>query len=457
MPDLPKSAEYITDGTTFVNPLGMAFTLVMCILIVVLPRRHAWLPVILLMCYMTMGMRIMIADLNFTMMRILLFFGYVRILARQEYRRFRLTPIDKAMLWFTLSSIVTFTLLWQIYDAFKNKMGMAYTVLGFYFLARLLLREWSDVVRVTKMTALCLVPLAVSVIFEKMTGTNCFAIFSGVPAITVVRMGVLRCQGPFAHPILAGTFGATLLPTFLGLWFVGGRQRWFALVGIASCLTIVVCSASSGPMLATGAAVVAWGMWFLRRQMQVVRWALVGAVAALAMLMKAPVWYIMARMDVVSGSTGYHRAYLLDTACKHLSEWWLVGTKSTAAWDEILWDVTNQYLVLGTDGGLITLALFLVVLAQCFRGVGISVRRFDTQRTRLFFWGLGAALFAHVVSFMSIMYFDQNVVNFYTLLAVISTLSAPFAMSRQRVPLLRQAASAGREFEVPQTAEAHFL
>ena len=47
MPDLPKSAEYITDGTTFVNPLGMAFTLVMCILIVVLPRRHAWLPVIL--------------------------------------------------------------------------------------------------------------------------------------------------------------------------------------------------------------------------------------------------------------------------------------------------------------------------------------------------------------------------------------------------------------------------
>ena len=62
--------------------------------------------------------------------------------------------------------------------------------------------------QMSKMFALCMVGLAVLILGEKFSGRNAFAIFGGVPDVAVVRDGVIRCQGPFAHPILAGTFAA---------------------------------------------------------------------------------------------------------------------------------------------------------------------------------------------------------------------------------------------------------
>src|SRR5689334_21510117 len=92
----------ITDGTTFINPLGLVFTLLMGALMCIVPRRYALVPVIALTCYMTMGMRVMVGGLNFTMIRILLLFGWARIIVRGEFRELRLNRMDKTVLWFTL-------------------------------------------------------------------------------------------------------------------------------------------------------------------------------------------------------------------------------------------------------------------------------------------------------------------------------------------------------------------
>src|SRR5271157_3445550 len=123
--------QFITDGTTFINPAGLAFTLLMACLLIALPRRYALLPVIALTCYMTMGMRIMVADLNFTMIRVLLLFGWIRLIIRGEIRWLKLNQLDKLMICFVMSSIVTYTLLWGSYDAFKDRLGLAYNALGF--------------------------------------------------------------------------------------------------------------------------------------------------------------------------------------------------------------------------------------------------------------------------------------------------------------------------------------
>src|SRR5260370_2012625 len=101
-----------TDGTTFINPLGLAFLLLMGALMLVLPRRYALLPVVILTCYMTMGERVMIAGLNFTMIRILLLFGWFRLVARGEIRALKLKSIDTVILLWVLSTIVMHTLLW---------------------------------------------------------------------------------------------------------------------------------------------------------------------------------------------------------------------------------------------------------------------------------------------------------------------------------------------------------
>lgn len=451
--------DYITNNMTFLNPIGLGFTLLMGFLMIILPRRYALLPVILLICNMTMGMRVIVGTFDFTMLRILVLFGWARLILRGEIRPIKLNSIDKAVIWWALTGIITYTLLWQTYGAFEYKLGVAYTAIGFFFLFRFLLRDLDDVVRVVKITALFIVPLAGSMVVEKFTGRNPFAIFGGVPPVTFVRNGILRCQGPFAHPILAGTFGATLLPLFVGLWWRGGRSKSIAFWGIASSFTIVFCAASSGPVLAALAGIGALCMWPLRKKMRMVRWGVVLALFALALVMKAPVWYIIARLGVFTGSTGWHRANLIDRAIENLPDWWLIGTKSTAPWGYGLDDVTNQYIGEGVNGGLITMFLFIAIIVCCFRGVGRTVREMENESrsTQLYLWALGAALFAHVVNYMGVPYFDQNVVNWYLLLAIISTLTGPFLFLRQARVLssqVRPVAKAGSHLLLASNAEA---
>jgi hypothetical protein len=424
--------SWVTDGTTFINPLGLALTLLLGFLLLVLPRKYALLPVIALICYMTMGLRVMVGGMNFTMFRVLLLFGWARVVMRGEYRSMKLNPIDAAVLWYTLANIVTYTLLWRTFGAFVNRLGQAYDVIGFYFLFRSLLRGMDDLNRLVKFIAGLLVPLAGLILVEKFTGHNFFSAFGGVPPLTFIRDGVVRCQGPFAHPILAGTFGATLFPLFIGLWGQERGSKFLPVMAIIASATITIASGSSGPVLAYLAGVLALGMWYLRNHLRVIRWGLLFTLIGLHIVMKAPVWFLMARVDVFSGSSGWHRAYLLDRCIANFSDWWLVGTTSTANWageEARLFDVTNQYISEAAHGGLLTLVLFIVIIACCFGGIGRAVRASagsGQRATSWCLWAMGAALLTHVVSFMSVAYFDQSIVNWYLLLAMISTGSGLF-------------------------------
>jgi hypothetical protein len=433
---MPGAASAITDGTTFISPFGLGFGLFMCLLLFVLPRRFVAFPIVALVCFMTMGERVMVAGLNFTLLRILLLFGWGRLVVRGELRSIRLNRIDKAILWWTLSSIVVYVLLWQSFDAFQNKLGLAYNAIGFYFLFRFLVRDFDDAMEMVKTTALLIVPLAGIMVVEKLTGRNSFAIFGGVSPVTALRDGVLRCQGPFAHPILAGTFGATLFPLFVALWVSGRSSKGVVLLGMIAAVVITITSGSSGPIMALLSGVIALCFWRLQPHMRKVRWSMILCLIVLQLAMKAPVWFLMARVDIFSGSTGYHRAYLIDSAVRHIDDWWLVGTKSTLSWadeDQGLFDVTNQYLIEGAEGGLLTLILFITIIVRGFQGIGRSVQATkgrDNRRLPLAMWAIGAALLSHTVNYMSVSYFDQNIVYWYLLLATIATVTDQFGTRR---------------------------
>lgn len=390
---------------------------------------------------MTMGQVWVVAGLHFQMIRLLLLFGWVRLIARREIHAIKLNQIDRTVLWWTLSSVLVSTILWQTSDAFVNRLGLAYNVLGMYFLIRCLLRDLDDVENAFRLTAILIVPLAAAMLMERITGRNVFAIFGGVHEITQIRDGVLRCQGPFLHPILAGTFGGALLPFFVALW-QRGRNRITAAGGMLASTVIVITSGSSGPIMTYGAAVIGLGMWYFRRHLRTVRWGLVIVLIALQIVMKAPVWFLIARVDVLSGSTGYHRAALIDRAVANLGDWWLIGIKSTEKWGaDLHGDITNQYVWEGINGGLITLVLFIMIIVRSFRTVGNAMTVLSNQPLwkRRYVWALGAALFADAVTFMSVQYFDQNSERWFLLLAMISTVSTVIALRPKvsELPLYR--------------------
>ena len=154
--------------------------------------------------------------------------------------------------------------------------------------------------------------------------------------------------------------------------------------------------------------------------MQLVRWGLIGTLTLLHLIMKNPVWHLIARIDFVGGSTGWHRFNLFDQFLRRFGEWWLIGTQSTAHWGEGLEDVTNQFVLEGATGGLLTLCIFVAIVVLAFREVGLLRQGVQESRWReALAWSFGVALFVHVTAFFAVSYFAQIIVIWYLLLATI--------------------------------------
>jgi len=355
------------------------------------------------------------------------------MLMRYELRLLKWFRLDTVVTVWAAYRVAAFTVLWQTSAALTNGLGYAYDAIGLYLLFRVLISDTKDLKRIVGLFAMALFPLAVLMCLERVTGRNPFYVLGGVPAFAEVRNEIVRGQGPFGHPILAGTFGAVWLPLFVGLWLQGKGNRKVAAVGILSCTLITLMSGSSGPIGSYLAGIVGLAMWNMRRYMRWVRWGIVGCLVALHAVMKDPVWFIFARVDVFSGSTGWHRANLIDRAIANFGDWWLAGSKDVAKWGVWAGDTTNQFVVEGVRGGIINLLLFVWIMVMAFSCVGLALKaaKVEAKRSQLLVWSVGAAVFAHLISFMGVSYFDQNIGNWYLVLAMVAVV---FQYRKKRSP-----------------------
>jgi hypothetical protein len=254
---------------------------------------------------------------------------------------------------------------------------------------------------------------------EHLANQNVFGIFGGVRSIPEVRDGLIRASGVFQHSILAGCFGATLLPLFLAVW-PNRKDRKVVLVGIVSSAIIVVTANGSTASLAFCTGIVALCLWPIRKHMQFVRWGLVLVLIALHFVMHGPVWSLIEKVDLTGSSSSYHRYILVDNCIRHFSDWWFLGVKNYQTWGFDMWDLSNQYVAYAFTGGLVTLFFFVAIIVRSFAGVGAARKRAAGHRGKeWFFWCLGAAVFAHVVAYFGIGYFDQTEFAWFALLAII--------------------------------------
>jgi hypothetical protein len=279
--------------------------------------------------------------------------------------------------------------------------------------------------------------LAACMGYEYLTRRNVFSYINGYTIVPWVRDGRVRSQGTFANSITAGVFGATLLPLFFWLW-KGGKARLLGVVGLAASGVIAVTSMASTGIMAFGAAILALCLWPIRNYMRALRWGIVITVLGLALAMRAPVWFIIARVDFVGGH-GWDRAALIDATVRHFSEWWLLGATSTENWGADTWDACNQFVSEATSGGLATLVVFIAILSRVFGMIGAARKRVEgSRRQEWFFWCLGAALFANVMGFWGIDYFDIIRTWWYIFLAMIpaATMAARASIAERSQPEL---------------------
>ncbi len=408
------------------SPLFTVITLSLLVAQFALPRRLAFLPLLVAVCHLPNQPLIGLGIYDFSIARLLLTAGIVRALSAGNLGASVRSAMDlPVVLWAVIALISTVA-----HEASANanplslRLSMVFDFVGTYLYARAFLPDGDSLIPFVKSLIASLAVLAAFMVVEQVTCRNPYAIV-GAPEFPAVREGRVRAQGPFGHAILAGTVGASSLALIAVLW--REHRRW-VFVGLASCSLIFLSSSSSGPIMTAVAGLAAFCLWRLRAEIPLIRWLVLFGIVGLALVMKAPVWYIIARIDLTGSSTSWHRAALIDSAVRHLGEWWLLGTDYTRHWmpTGVSWnpdhtDITNHYLKMGVVGGLPLMISFIFIIVRAFQLLGRTMAelRENADTYEFVIWCLGVVLFAHTVTFISISYFDQTIILFAMLVGFV--------------------------------------
>ncbi len=399
------------------HPAVLVALLVTIALILWRPRKFAVVPLILSVFLIPRGQVIVVGGVHLYVTLIILFAGFILVVRSRFAIAGGLNSIDKLFIvWVLYRTFAVMVTRWP--DGVMETISFCLQAYCGYFLLRYLIQSEEDIMRAVKTLAITAAILGVCMVYEQISHVNPFgALLGGAPLSPAIRNGTARAEATFGHEILAGCFGATLLPLFVWLWKM--KKRTFAAVGIAGSTLMVLASYSSTPLVAYVAGILGLFFWPFRRHMRLVRWAIVAGFTGLAIVMKAPVWYVISHVNVIGGSSGYDRAFLIDTCVRHFKDWWLIGTNQNGNWGYDMWDLSDQFVAEAETGGLFTLICFIAMISLCYSRLG-KMRRRLMPRKQWLVWSLGAVMLAHIFAFFGVAYWDQTEIWWFAFLAMIS-------------------------------------
>jgi hypothetical protein len=408
---------------TMLHPLVAVWMLVAALLILTLPREKAIVPFLLAFFTIPIQQVILIGPLHFPVLRILILVGLARAAAQggglTSERRFPggLSRLDKAVLLWTVSSFVINSLQWMELQALIKLAGDFLDSLGGYLAVRFLIPDREAVRRTIKVLALVCVIQGTCMMSEQVTRHNVYAPL-GVNEPSI-REGHTRSEGVLGT-LFGGTFAGVLVPLFLWLRTEKGSERT-AVAGLIGATAMVMASHASTSWVAYGSGLLGICFWPLRKKMRFVRWGVVVTLVGLHLVMHGPVWSIIEHIDLTGGSSNYHRYMLVDNCIRHFDQWWLLGYRYPGDWGFDMWDLCNQFVVAAVTGGLLTLALFILIYSRSFGTIGAARRLVSGDRSREFLlWCLGSTMFANLVGSFGINYMVQLQLLFFPVLASIS-------------------------------------
>jgi hypothetical protein len=418
------------------HPVVLAMTLLAVLATLWFPKKYALVPLIVVAFLTPWGQQLSLG-VHFFAHRIVIIAGLIRLLHTKLSTQSalfvpKLQLIDKAILALIIVHTTAYILLYRTGGAITYESGFLLEAAGGYLFCRYCIQDQQAVLQVVKTLAIVAALLSLCMGIEFLTRTNVFSYINNYPILDEIRRGRVRAQGTFANSITSGTFGATLLPLFFWLWKCT-KEKLLGAVGLVAAAVIAVTSMSGTGVMTFVGGILALCLWPIRKKMRILRWGIVILVLLLAVVMKAPVWFIIARFDVIGGH-GWDRAHLIDLAVRHFFDWALLGTKDNATWGFVTWDQCDEYVFQAESGGITCFFLFMYILTRGFDMIGRARKRVEGRRQEWFFWCMGAVLFAHVMGFWGIDYFDRIRVWWYLFLAMIpaATLAVPVSAVKRR-------------------------
>jgi hypothetical protein len=242
---------------TILHPIVLVAMLIAILLIFLLPRKYVIWPVLAMTFLVPLGQQLLIGGLHFFVFRIIVLTVAVRMLGSmfsspEGVFGNRLGGLDVVfLLWACFRALAGIMVFSFNTGALVYQSGFLLDAVGGFFVIRYLIRDDEDIFRAIRALAACSIVIAGCMLFERVHQVNLFGLLGGVRAVPEVRGGTVRAQGPFQHELLAGTFGATLVPLFFLLW-KSGKSRFLGVAAMMASTMMVVVSASSTAVLAFG-------------------------------------------------------------------------------------------------------------------------------------------------------------------------------------------------------------
>jgi hypothetical protein len=410
------------------NIASFLLAVALCIFLLVAPRRFILVPFFIAACFVPMNQRMIFFGLDFSMLRILILVGTMRLILSGTIRVIQWNKFDKLILAWVIIGSCIYAIQQASSDATINRLGFMLDSLGMYWLFRQIVQNWNDVYAAVEVFAILAIITSPLIALENLQGSSFFSLLG--PVQGSFHRGRFRAAGPFPHFIMMGCFWALVLPFFYAR-IKAVKENILYIIACFSALSSVYFSASSTSIMTVAAIILFWFLYSYRMNGEIIFKLTCCLLFLLHLMMEAPVWHLISRVNVFGGSTGWHRFFLFDNFIKHIPEWFIIGTKSTAHWGYGQTDITNQFVLEGIRGGILTLIIFIVIIYNAVKITGkFSLGNISPEK-KWMSWGICIAMLGHFVTFWGVSYFGQiNMLLYFTFALVGFILEKDKAMGK---------------------------
>ncbi|MFT4648892.1 MAG: hypothetical protein ACI9X4_002126, partial [Glaciecola sp.] len=128
------------DSTT-IHPIGLLIVFVLIALTLSVKRNKAIFPIVIAACFLPSAQRLVIAGADFSMLRLLILAGMLRVFARNEVGAFKWIKLDTLVTTWCLLSAMAYIVLWGSMGQLIFRVGQLYDILGLYLYFRVVIRK----------------------------------------------------------------------------------------------------------------------------------------------------------------------------------------------------------------------------------------------------------------------------------------------------------------------------
>ena len=402
---------------SYVHPLALLIFVLAAIWIFVGPSNKITWSVIAIACLVSVAQRISVLTLDFDFIRAIGTLGLIRILVYGELRTIKPNLGDKLILGYVTTLIGCSLINGGLSEA-TTRGGLCLSYFSIYWIGRSSIRTVQDLKLMLTFIGVVLIPVAIFMTIEKLTGRNYFSIFGGISTLTAMRDGKLRAQGGFTHPIIAGVFFAGLAPIAFGVILSKAKGLPSLLAGwitLILSLVVILMTASSTPVAGFLIGVMSWCTFKIRWHLKTYLYVL-GFMAVVVHFVANNGLHgvLFTKIDFTGSSTGYHRYMLVQGMLDNIPNWVVTGSPG-AKYNKAFRDITNMYVLSALTGGLLALVLQIMMVIQALKGCVASVRKAITRQDLVISYGLGCGLVVMIASFTAVSCYGEGIVPFYLL------------------------------------------